>query len=212
MSAPIRILVVDDHPVVRDGLLGMLSGPDDLEAVGEAADGHEAVLAVQRLDPDVVLMDLQMPNVDGIAATRSIATEHPQVRVLVLTTYDDAPGIRTALAAGAAGYVLKDTPRDDLYAAIRHVASGGTALSPSAASSLVTNPAPPVELTDREIEILSHIAEGGANRDVAKALHISEATVKTHLIHIYDKLGVSDRTAAVTTALRAGIIRLDPTS
>lgn len=208
MSVPIRILVVDDHPVVRDGLTGMLAGPSDLDVVGEAANGNEAILAVQRLHPDVVLMDLQMPHTDGVAATAAITDAHPDVRVLVLTTYDDAPGIRAALAAGAAGYLLKDTRRDELFAAIRHVATGGTALSPAAAASLATNPAPATSLTEREIDILERVAEGASNRDVAAALYISEATVKTHLVHIYDKLGVSDRTAAVTTALRAGIIRL----
>ena len=209
MSGPIRILVVDDHPVVRDGLIGMLSGPDDLEVVGEAADGNEATLAVQRLHPDVVLMDLQMPNTDGVAATRTISENDPAVRVLVLTTYDDAPGIRAAITAGAAGYLLKDTPREELFAAIRHVSAGGTALSPAAAASLAGDQfTPAASLTEREIEILEHIADGASNRDVASALYISEATVKTHLLHIYDKLGVSDRTAAVTTALRAGTIRL----
>lgn len=208
MSGPIRILVADDHPVVRDGLTGMLAGPSDLDVVGEAADGNEAILAVERLRPDVVLMDLQMPNTDGVAATEAITDAHPDVRVLVLTTYDDAPGIRAALAAGAAGYLLKDAPGDELFAAVRHVASGGTALSPAAAASLATDPAPSTSLTEREIEILKRVADGASNRDVAAALYISEATVKTHLVHIYDKLGVSDRTAAVTTALRAGIIRL----
>lgn len=209
MSAPIRILVVDDHPVVRDGVTGMLAGPSDLEVVGEAADGNDAILAVLRLHPDVVLMDLQMPNTDGVAATATITDEHPDVRVLVLTTYDDAPGIRAALAAGAAGYLLKDTPRDELFAAIRHVATGGTALSPAAAASLAATAAPATSLTEREIQILELVADGASNRDVAATLYISEATVKTHLIHIYDKLGVSDRTAAVTSALRAGIIRLN---
>lgn len=210
MSDTIRIVVVDDHPVVRDGLTGMLSGPDDLEVVGEAADGNEAILAVQRLHPHVVLMDLQMPNTDGVAATRTIADDNPTVRVLVLTTYDDAPGIRAALTAGAAGYLLKDTPREELFAAIRNVAAGGSALSPAVATSLVTDEftSPAASLTDREIEVLQHIADGATNRDVASALYISEATVKTHLLHVYDKLGVSDRTAAVTAALRAGIIRL----
>jgi len=210
VSDTIRIVVVDDHPVVRDGLTGMLSGPDDLEVVGEAADGNEAILAVQRLHPHVVLMDLQMPNTDGVAATRTIADDNPTVRVLVLTTYDDAPGIRAALTAGAAGYLLKDTPREELFAAIRNVAAGGSALSPAVATSLVTDEftSPAASLTDREIEVLQHIADGATNRDVASALYISEATVKTHLLHVYDKLGVSDRTAAVTAALRAGIIRL----
>lgn len=209
MSAAIRILVVDDHPVVRDGVTGMLAGPPDLEVVGEATDGNEAILAAQRLQPDVVLMDLQMPGTDGVAATAMIVGANPGVRVLVLTTYDDAPGIRAALAAGAAGYLLKDTPSDELFAAIRNVAAGGTALSSAAAASLATTPAPAVSLTEREVQILERVADGASNRDVAAALYISEATVKTHLIHIYDKLGVSDRTAAVTTALRAGIIRLD---
>ena len=205
----VRILIVDDHPVVRDGLKGMLSGPDDFEVVGEATDGGEGVLAVQRLQPDVVLMDLQMPGTDGVTATRQIALESPDVRVLILTTYDDAPGIRSAIAAGASGYLLKDAPREELFAAIRSVAAGGSALSPGVATRLAgAAPTPVNPLTEREIEVLRHVADGASNRDVAAAMFIGEATVKTHLIHIYDKLGVTDRTAAVTTALRLGLIDL----
>lgn len=210
MSDPVRVLIVDDHPVVRDGVRGMLEGDRDVDVVGEAADGAEAVLAAGRLHPDVVLMDLRMPGVDGTAAITQLAAEVPDARVLVLTTYDTDGDIRRALDAGASGYLLKDAPRDELVRAIQTVASGRIALAPSVASRVVQHLRTPDRdvLTGREVEVLELVAAGHTNRAVAGAMSISEATVKTHLVHIYRKLGVGDRTAAVTTALNRGIIRL----
>lgn len=206
-----RVLLVDDHPVVRDGLRGMLDGQGDLEVVGEAANGHQAVAAVDRLGPDVVLMDLRMPELDGVAATERIRAAHPGVRVLVLTTFDDDEDIVRAVEAGATGYVLKDVPRDQLFAAVRAAARGEMMLAPEIAAKLVrrvrSEPAP--QLSDRELEVLALVAKGLTNRAIAEELFVSEATVKTHLVHAFAKLGVDDRTAAVMTALERGLLRLD---
>jgi DNA-binding NarL/FixJ family response regulator len=206
----IRILIVDDHPVVRDGLRGMLAGEADFEVVGEAASGAEAVLLTERERPDVVLMDLQMPGVDGATATAEIAERFPGTRVLVLTTYDTDADILRAVEAGATGYLLKDAPRERLFPAIRSAARGETVLAPTVATRLVNRMRVPAEeaLTSREIEVLELVARGSSNADVAASLFISEATVKTHLLHIFGKLGVDDRTAAVVSALERGIIAL----
>lgn len=208
----IRIVVVDDHPVVRAGIRGMLDGQSDLAVVAEAADGSEALAQVGHHDPDVVLMDLRMPVLDGVGAIEALARTHPGVRVLVLTTYDEDHEILRAIEAGAAGYLLKDTPRDDLFRAVRAAARGEAVLGPVVAASLLGRlrapaPDPP---SDRELEVLALVARGLTNRAVARALSISEATVKTHLVHLFGKLGVDDRTAAVTVGLRRGLIRLDP--
>lgn len=210
MTAPIRVLIVDDHPVVRDGLAAMLTTQPDLHVVGEAASGADALRQVADLGPDVVLMDLQMPRMDGAAATAAIRAAHPQVRVLVLTTYDTDVDITAAIDAGAAGYLLKDTERGELCAAVRTAAHGGSALSPTVAAKVLTRMRGPTGggLSSREIEVLSAVARGQSNKQIAHALHLSEATIKTHLLHIYDKLDVADRTAAVTTALERGIIRI----
>jgi DNA-binding NarL/FixJ family response regulator len=206
----IRILIVDDHPVVRDGLRGMLASEADFEVVGEAASGAEAVLLTERERPDVVLMDLQMPGVDGATATAEIAERFPGTRVLVLTTYDTDADILRAVEAGATGYLLKDAPRERLFPAIRSAARGETVLAPTVATRLVNRMRVPAEeaLTSREIEVLELVARGSSNADVAASLFISEATVKTHLLHIFGKLGVDDRTAAVVSALERGIIAL----
>lgn len=210
MSVPIRVLIVDDHPVVRDGLAGMLARAGDLEVVGQGSDGREALVLVEDLKPDVVLMDLKMPLLDGIAATKELALHHPEARILVLTTYDTTADVRAAIAAGASGYLLKDAPRTELFAAIRTVAQGQTVMAPGVANALArTREDPVTPLSEREVAVLELIADGASNREVGQALYISEATVKTHLVHIYDKLGVDSRTAAVTAALRAGLIRLD---
>lgn len=210
MVSPVRVVIVDDHPVVRDGLRGMLAADDGLDVVGEAADGAEALRLVARVGADVVLMDLRMPGTDGVAATARLATEHPAVRVLVLTTYDGEADILRAVEAGASGYLLKDAPRDELRRAIRATAAGETVLAPAVAARLVSQARrPPVEaLTAREVEVLELVARGATNRDAGLALHVSEATVKSHLLHAFAKLGVDDRTAAVTTALQRGLIRL----
>jgi DNA-binding NarL/FixJ family response regulator len=209
MTRPIRVLIVDDHPVVRDGVAGMLAGAEDLQVIGEASNGREALVAVQEAKPDVVLMDLKMPTMDGVAATTAITDRHPGVKVIVLTTYDAVADVRAAIAAGSSGYLLKDAPRSELCAAIRAVAAGQSVLAPGVATALAAggDETAPL-LTEREVAVLRSIAEGLSNREVGEALFISEATVKTHLVHIYDKLCVTDRTAAVTAALRAGVIRL----
>jgi DNA-binding NarL/FixJ family response regulator len=206
----IRLLIADDHPVVRDGLRGMLASEADFEVVGEAASGAEAVRLTERERPDVVLMDLQMPGVDGATATAEIAGRFPETRVLVLTTYDTDADILRAVEAGATGYLLKDTPRERLFPAIRSAARGETVLAPAVATRLVSRMRVPAEeaLTSREIEVLGLVARGASNADVAASLFISEATVKTHLLHIFGKLGVDDRTAAVVAALQRGIIAL----
>ena len=206
----IRLLIADDHPVVRDGLRGMLAGEADFEVVGEAASGVEAVRLTERERPDVVLMDLQMPEMDGATATAEIAARFPGTRVLVLTTYDADADILRAVEAGATGYLLKDTPRERLFPAIRAAARGETVLAPTVATRLVSRMRRPAEeaLTAREIEVLELVARGSSNADIAAALFISEATVKTHLLHTFAKLGVDDRTAAVVAALERGIIAL----
>lgn len=204
----IRVLVVDDHPVVRSGLVGLLDVEDDLEVVGEAGDGAEAVARVAALVPDVVLMDLRMPTMDGAAATGTILAAHPAVRVLVLTTYDTDADIVRAVEAGATGYLLKDTPRAQLVEAVRTAARGGTVLAPAVAARLVSRMREPAveALTPREVEVLAAVARGLSNAEVGRALFIGEATVKTHLLRVFAKLGVDDRTRAVTVAMERGIL------
>lgn len=211
MSAPIRLLIVDDHPVVRDGLKGMLSGQPGFEIAGEAADGLQGVAMAAQLKPDVVLMDLRMPNLDGAAATRRIRTSLPGVRVLVLTTYDSDVEILKAIEAGATGYILKDAPREELYRAIRATAQGQSYLSPAVATRLMSQlrAAPQDALSPREVDVLTWVAKGASNKEIAQHLHISEATVKSHLLHIFEKLGAGDRTQAVTLAVQKGLIQLE---
>ncbi len=204
----IRVLVVDDHPVVRSGLVGMLDVEDDLEIVGEAGDGEEAVARVAALAPDVVLMDLRMPRLDGAGATARIVAAHPGSKVLVLTTYDTDGDIVRAVEAGATGYLLKDTPRAQLVEAVRAAARGETVLAPAVAARLVSRMrAPAVEaLTPREVEVLRCVARGLSNAEIGRELFIGEATVKTHLLRAFAKLGVDDRTRAVTVAMERGIL------
>lgn len=211
MSARIRLLLADDHPVVRDGLKGMLASQPDMEVAGEAANGEEAVALAARLRPDVVLLDLRMPLMDGVAAIRGIRTRCPEARVLVLTTFDADADIQRAVEAGATGYLLKDAPREELFRAIRATARGEACLSPSVAARLMGRVRVPAEepLSPREIEVLSLVAKGTGNKEIARALRLSEATVKTHLLHVFDKLGAADRTQAVTIAVRKGILRLE---
>jgi DNA-binding NarL/FixJ family response regulator len=206
----ISVLIVDDHPVVRAGLRDMLSGEGDIEVVGEAGDGSEALALIERLGPDVALMDLRMPGVDGVEAIARISEAYPRTKVLVLTTYDSDADILRAIEAGATGYLLKDTPRQELYDAVRATARGRSVLAPVVTTRLMRTMRQPAgeKLSDRETEVLSFVSRGLSNREIARSLHISEATVKTHLIHVFGKLGVADRTAAVTVALERGIIRL----
>ncbi|HSM59035.1 MAG TPA: response regulator transcription factor [Candidatus Sulfomarinibacteraceae bacterium] len=206
----IRILITDDHPVVREGLSGMLAGQSDFEVIGLAADGDTAVKMHGSLAPDVTLMDLRMPGLDGVGAIKAIKAQQPSSRIIILTTYDSDADILRAIEAGATGYLLKDAPREELFRAIRAAARGDSVLAPAVAARLMTRMRAPAEenLSAREIEVLQLVAKGASNKEIGKSLHISTATVKTHLIHIYGKLGVDDRTAAVTTALEKGIIRL----
>lgn len=202
----IRLVIVDDHPVVRDGLRGMLAAAD-FEVVGEAASGDEAVAVVTAVSPDVVLMDLRMPGSDGLSAIERLRG-HP-CRVLVLTTYDTDRDVLPAIKAGATGYLLKDTPRDELQRAIRAAHAGEAVLSPAVATRLLGQVREPATeaLSTRELDVLTLVAKGSTNRAVAAALFISEATVKTHLLHVYAKLGVSDRAAAVAVAYERGLLR-----
>jgi DNA-binding NarL/FixJ family response regulator len=200
----LSILIADDHPVVRDGLMGMLESQPDFEVVGEAADGAQAIKLVEELRPEIVLMDLRMPQVDGVTAIREIKNGQAETQILVLTTYDSDADILPAIEAGATGYLLKDSSREELYGAIRATARGDTVLAPTVAARLVGQ-----MRASRELEVLQLVAEGASNKDIASRLHISQATVKSHLIHIFGKLGVSDRTAAVTVALQRGIMRLE---
>jgi DNA-binding NarL/FixJ family response regulator len=205
----IKILLVDDHPVVREGLRGMLSAESDIEVVGEAASGAEAVALFGALRPDVVLMDLRMPGGDGVDAIARIrAGRESGVRIIVLTTYDTDADILRAVEAGAAGYLLKDAPRVDLLRAIRAAARGETVLAPVVAGRLVSRvrgPRPET-LSARETEVLALVARGLTNFQIGRALFVSEATVKTHLMRACAKLGVSGRTAAVTKAIETGAL------
>jgi DNA-binding NarL/FixJ family response regulator len=206
----IRILIADDHPVVRTGLQGMLAGEGDFEVVGEARDGKEAVKMAARLKPDVVLMDLRMPVLDGVAATELIRAGRSETEVLILTTYDTDGDILRALDAGAVGCMIKDSPREELFRAVRAAARGESVLAPAVLSQVMSRMrAPAAEtLSDREVEVLRLVARGASNKEAARELFISETTVKTHLSHIFTKLGVDDRTAAVTVALDRGILRM----
>ncbi|HEY3471777.1 MAG TPA: response regulator transcription factor [Amycolatopsis sp.] len=203
----ITVLIADDHPIVRDGLRGIFTGRG-FEVVGEAANGTEAVTLAEKLRPDVVLMDLRMPGTDGVAAITELARLGNPARVLVLTTYDTDSDVLPAIEAGATGYLLKDAPREDLFRAVEAAARGEAVLSPAVASRLMgrmREPAPE-SLSQRELEVLTLVARGSTNKEAAKKLFISEATVKTHLIHAYAKLGVNDRAAAVAVAFERGLL------
>jgi DNA-binding NarL/FixJ family response regulator len=212
MSSPprrIRLLLVDDHPVVRDGLRGVFADDPDFEVVGEAGNGAEAVARVERDGADVVLMDLRMPEMGGVEAIRRLRERAPSVRVLVLTTYDTDSDVLPAIEAGATGYLLKDAPRDELLRAVRAAFEGQPVLSPAVAGRLmgrVRKPPPAEPLSQRELDVLQLVADGATNREAAAKLFVSEATIKTHLLHIYEKLGVRDRAAAVGEAYRRRLL------
>ncbi len=204
----IRLLIVDDHPVVRDGLRGMFAGDDRFEVVGEAGDGNEALAVARSVRPDVVLMDLRMPGMDGVTTIGALKQQGSAARVLVLTTYDTDSDVLPAIKAGATGYLLKDTPRAELFRAVAAAHRGESVLSPAVAGRLMGQLRSPARepLSQRELEVLRLIARGGTNREAAAKLFISEATVKTHLLHVYAKLGVRDRAAAVATAFERGLL------
>ncbi|MBT2519113.1 response regulator transcription factor [Streptomyces sp. ISL-90] len=212
MTEPIRVVVADDHPIVRAGIVGLLETAAGIEVVGEAADGAEAVALAESERPDLVLMDLRMPGVDGASATASIVAAGGGTRVLVLTTYETDDHILAAIEAGASGYLLKAAPQAEILEGIRAVAAGETVLAPSIAAKLVARvraAAASVDvpaLSPRELEVLGLVAAGRSNPEIARELHIGEATVKTHLLHAFEKLEVNDRTRAVTRAMELGLL------
>jgi DNA-binding NarL/FixJ family response regulator len=207
----IRIVIADDHPVVRAGLQEMLSSQPDFEIVGEASNGVEAVTLVNQVRPDVVLMDLRMTLLDGAAATEEIRAGLPQTAVLVLTSYESNADILRAIEAGAMGYLLKDAQREELFTAVRTVAQGKAVFAPTVATRLLRQVRKPSKeaLSARELEVLTLVARGASNKEIAQTIHLSEATVKSHLLHLFAKLAVSDRTAAVTAALERGLLHLN---
>lgn len=218
VQSSIRILLVDDQPLFREGLRTLLSLAADLEVVGEAGDGEEAVRQVAQLAPDVILMDLKMPILDGVEATRRLQAQHPECRVIILTTFDDDEYVFEGLRAGAVGYMLKDTPSENLTEAIRAAARGESFLQPSVAAKVVAEftrlasaaPRSIIELveplSERELEVLRKLAAGATNREIAGALVIAEGTVKNHVTNILGKLGVRDRTQAALKARDLGLI------
>jgi DNA-binding NarL/FixJ family response regulator len=203
----IRVLVADDHPIVRSGIVALLQTADDVEVVGEAESGLEVVELARELAPDVVLMDLRMPGIDGDEATARILTERAATRVLILTTYESDDSILTAIEAGASGYLLKAAPQEEILAGVRAVARGEVALAPRIAALLVQRvKTPAVALSPRETQVLRLVAAGKSNPAIAAELFVGEATVKTHLLHVFEKLNVSDRTRAVTRAMELGLL------
>ncbi len=208
MSEVIRVLVADDHAVVRAGIVALLAAEPGIEVVGEAVDGEDAVEQALALRPDLVVMDVRMPRLTGDAATAAIRAQADEVRVLVLTTYESDASILSAIEAGASGYLLKAAPADELIAGVRSVAAGEVALSPAIAAQLVARmrEPSPAALTPRETEVLRLVAEGLSNREIGERLFLGESTVKTHLLRTFEKLGVNDRTRAVTLAMQRGLL------
>jgi DNA-binding NarL/FixJ family response regulator len=208
MPDPIRVLIAEDHAVVRDGLAAVLEFEADMTVAGHAKNGREAIEQFRALRPDIVLMDIAMPELDGVAAILAIRGEFPSARILVLTTYDGDENIFQSLENGAQGYLLKDCATSELLAAIRKVYSGGTHVSERGAARLADRAMGGPQLSRREIEVLNLIASGKSNKEIGAALFISEGTVKTHVLSIHEKLGVGDRTEAVVTAIKRGILRI----
>ena len=215
VQSKIRVLIADDHPVVREGLSAMLSREDDIEVVGLAENGQKAIERAGELHPDIILMDLRMPEVDGIEAMRRIKISHPGIKFIVLTTYDNDEYIFKGIESGARAYLLKDSPREDLFKAIRGVSKGESLIEPAVAGKVLDRFAElsrrqqsPVSLSDREVEVLGLMARGASNKAIATGLNIGESTAKTHIQSIFNKLGVNVRTEAVTEAVKKGIIHL----
>lgn len=215
MSEQIKILIADDHPVVREGLTAMISRENDFEVVGEAKTGKEALEKSGELKPDVVLMDLRMPEMDGVEAIQAISASYPDIKFIILTTYSDDEYIFRGIEVGARAYLLKDAPREDLFKAIRAVYKGESLIQPVVASKVLDRFAelsrqaqPPEMLSERELEVLQLMAKGSANKEIAAQLNITNSTVKTHITSIFQKLNTSDRTEAVTQAIKKGIIKI----
>lgn len=211
----IRLMIVDDHTVVRDGLAAMLERERGLSVAGEAKNGREAVIRARELDPDVILMDLRMPELDGVGAMREILAEDPDARIIVLTTYDTDDAIFDALEVGAKGYLLKDASREELFRAVRTVHQGESLIQPSVTARVLDRlarlsrgDADQDALSERELEVLQLLAGGSGNKEIASSLSVTESTVKTHIANIFQKLGVNSRTEAVTHSLQKGIIKL----
>lgn len=215
MMEPIKILIVDDHPVVREGITAMVSRERDFQVIGEAGDGIEAVNKARELKPDIVLMDLRMPDMDGVEAIRQIVSTDPDIKFIILTTYSDDEYIFRGIEVGARAYLLKDAPREELFKAIRAVYRGESLIQPVVASKVLDRFAElsrqvqsPETLSEREVEVLSLVARGAANKEIAAQLNITNSTVKTHIASIFQKLNATDRTEAVTQAIKRGIIHL----
>ena len=210
MNGPLRILIADDHLIVREGLRMILETADDFELVGEAADGAEALRLCAELHPNVVLMDLRMPNMDGLTAIEHLSREQPEVAVVILTTFNEDDLMRRGLKAGARGYLLKDTDRRTLFDTIRAAGRGETLLKPEVLARLLATPVPAasggLDLTEREMEVLRAVAQGERSKEIAFRLGITERTVKAHLAGIYNKLGVDSRAAAIAVAAQKGLL------
>jgi DNA-binding NarL/FixJ family response regulator len=207
----IRVLVVDDHPIVRSGITSVLATQPDFEVVGDAANGADAVALAATLAPDLVLMDLRMPVQNGVDATAALVRAHPSIRVVVLTTYTSDGEVLRAIEAGAVGYLLKDVPHEELFRALRAVARGERYLAPFVTERLMAHWQQPTRaaLTERESEVLRCVARGAANKEIATTLGVTEPTVKAHLVHVFEKLGVENRTAAVRVALERGLLGVE---
>jgi DNA-binding NarL/FixJ family response regulator len=204
---PVSVLLVDDHALIRRGLADLIRYESDLKVAGEAANGQEAVEAARKLNPDIIVMDLMMPEMDGVEATRRIKAERPDSRILILTTFGTSADVARAMAAGASGAIMKDAETDDQLAAIRAVAAGGKAFSPGIEKTLNELPPPP-DLTDRQMLILESVTRGLTNRDIATMLDISTDAVKQHLAAIFSKLGAANRSEAISIALRKQLLKL----
>ncbi len=216
MSEIIKILIADDHPVVREGLISMIKREPDFQVVGEATNGVEAVVKTHELKPDIVLMDLRMPELDGVEAIRQISSSDPSIKFIILTTFSDDEYIFRGIEVGARAYLLKDAPREDLFKAIRAVNRGESLIQPVVASKVLSRFAelsrqvqtPTELLSEREIEVLKLVAKGNANKEIAAELSITDSTVKTHVSSIFQKLNARDRTDAVMQAVKRGIIKI----